>query len=213
MRRRAVHRSGYRIILFIFAVLTLYSAYHWGNRYAEQQLHLQNLSTLKEPRKITPFQLTDQFGSPFSDEGFDKRWNLLLFGYSHSEQATEDLLFLATRVYNRLAAKPDVQRALQVILVTVDPERDTPKVLKPFIGHYSPDFIGLTGPQTELRKLTNQLGVIYKPIPTDGSYRIDHSTSISLINPDGELVGTFRGRVDPTGIATDIIYLAERFDR
>jgi protein SCO1/2 len=211
MRQKRNSRSPrQKLALFIAAVLALYLGYFWGNQYAPKRTW-QALSPLQEPLRIGPLQLLDQFGNAFTELRLQGHWNLLFFGYSRSEQATADLLTLAVQVVNRLAEWPELQENLQVIFVTLDPDHDKPGILLPFIDHYHPEFLALTGSRDQVRRLAHQSGVRFKrrDLSSGDEYRIDHSTSLALIDPEGRLLGLFTGVVDAVTIASDLKQIAD----
>jgi len=95
-------------------------------------------------------------------------------------------------LYTRLDENDEVDNA-QVIFITVDPERDTPPVLKEYTGYFHDDFIGLTGDKSAIDQLTGMIGIAYGHGKKDarGDYLVDHSASIFLISPEREWIGLF----------------------
>jgi protein SCO1/2 len=86
-----------------------------------------------------------------------------------------------------------VEQLPAVLLISVDPERDTPMVLKSYLAGFDPSFSGLTGDPEAVRALATALGVPYQKIPMEGDYMMDHSTAIMLVNPKGHLAALFTG--------------------
>ncbi len=211
LRRRKPRSALQRVVLFAVAVVSLFGGYYWGQRYAPPISGYQVLSILEQPQPLQDFVLLDQRGEPFNRERLEGYWNLLLAGYTGSDRATADTLNLATRILNRLAEWPRLQATTRVVFITLDPEKDTPEQLNDYFSRYSADFTALTGDMPDILKLTRQLGIRFKRVARDaeGSYRIDHSTSIALVDPQARLVGLFTGRVDPASIAGDLRRLAD----
>jgi protein SCO1/2 len=212
MRQQRNSRSPtQKLALFTAAVLAVYVGYYWGSQHGPRELPRQALSQLQDPVPIQSLQLLDQFGNAFTAQRLHGHWNLLFFGYRNSEQSTPALLTLAVQIVNRLAERRELQENLQVIFVTLDPDRDKPEVLQPFVGHYHPDFLALTGPMDEIRHLARQLGVQFQrqDEPSREDYRIDHSTNMALIDPKGRTLGLFTGVVDAVTIASDLKLIAE----
>jgi protein SCO1 len=83
--------------------------------------------------------------------------------------------------------KPDVRRRVEVVFVTVDPHRDTPRVLRAWLDHYNRSFIGLTGSERAIRAAAQQAGVPLPPAPKNqkGSYGVTHSSFVLPFSPDG----------------------------
>ena len=77
------------------------------------------------------------------------------------------------------------------VFVSVDPERDTPPVLRQYLDYFDPAFIGISGPVENLKALTRPLGILVGKIPSGDTYTMDHSASILLIDPVGRVLGVF----------------------
>ncbi len=170
------------------------------------------LRLLDPPLPLTSLSLRDQYNKPFTEERLRAHWNLVLFGYTRSEESSRDSLSLATRVINRLADLPRLQQTTRALFVSLDPEYDSPEVLMNFINRFSPDFLALTGTPIQVQTFARKFGVIYSRVDTEtGEFRIDHSTSIGVIDPEGLFVGLFTGLVDEVSIASDLKRLAERY--
>ncbi|MBV9576224.1 MAG: SCO family protein, partial [Gammaproteobacteria bacterium] len=103
---------------------------------------------------------------------------------------------------------------LQVVLISVDPERDTPTSIAHYTQSFHPDFIGVTGKIVELRKLQSQLGIFAARDEAAGEqYQIQHTSSILLINPQGKWAGIFKFGMTPQeltqSVETSIPFLAK----
>ncbi|HEB96779.1 MAG TPA: SCO family protein [Sedimenticola thiotaurini] len=205
-RLRKPRSRAQRIVLFAVAVAALFGGYYWGSLYAPKVSTHQVLRPLERPVPLQPFELLDRNGQPFTLERLQGRWSLLFSGSTTSDQATRDLLTLGTRVLNRLAQWPELQSRTRIVFLSLDPDRDTPERLSRFFGGYGADFIALTGEMEQIRQLAQQIGVTFKRVEgtEPGDYRIDHSTSIALVDPDARVVGLFTGLVDAASIAADI---------
>jgi len=210
-RQRKPRTPAQRLALFLVAVVAVFGGYYWGQQYAPKVSGYLALSSLEQPTPVRPLRLLDQSGQPFSQEGFKGHWNLVLFGYTRDEGNSREPLTLITQVVNRLADNPKLQGITRAVFITLDPDHDQPQVLHRFIRHYNRDFLALTGAMDQITSSAGQLGVSFKRQPnTDGEgYRIEHSTSIALIDPDANLVGLFTGIVDAVSIASDLKQLAD----
>lgn len=146
------------------------------------------------PKTLTAFRLTDQHGKTFDAASLNGRWSFLFFGYTHCPDVCPVTLEFFKQLEVRLAADRDLPAQPQFILVSVDPERDSPERLHEYLKHFDRKFIGLTGTLGQLQSVTSQLGVLAVKVESDsgdGSYLVDHSASIMLIDPHGRLVGVF----------------------
>ncbi|HHH40057.1 MAG TPA: SCO family protein [Sedimenticola sp.] len=212
MRKGGRNRSpAQRFLLFLAALAALFIGYYWGSRYAPTEPVYSALSPLKTPPLIRLEGLQDQFGEPFTGERLQGHWSLLLLGYSASPEVTPALLRLTTQALNRLADRPRLRERMQVVLVSVDPARDSPGVLRRFLTGYPPEYLAVSGPAERIRALTGQLGARFREGSPGaaGEESIVFSTSIALSDPQGRLVGLFTGRVDGASIAADLKQISD----
>ena len=151
-----------------------------------------------------PFSLIDQNGQRRSSADFRGRYMLIYFGYSSCPDVCPTTLSLMADALDRLG--PAADRVVPVF-ITVDPERDTPAKLKPYMASFGPRFIGLTSDLATIKKVAALYRVYLKkePLP-GGNYAMDHSSVIYLIGPDGKVVGYW----DDTAIGPDKLAAALR---
>lgn len=146
---------------------------------------------LSPARPLPEFKLTDQDGRSVGPEHFQGRWTLVFFGFTHCPEACPTTLGLLAIVRRELARSLPADSVPDVLLVSVDPERDTPEVLKAYLSDFDAGFTGLTGEPAAVREFATALGVPYQKTPMDDDYMIDHSLAIMLINPEGQRVALF----------------------
>jgi len=157
---------------------------------------LESATLLLPPRESAPIMLTDQDGKPFGPEQLQGTYNFMFFGYTHCPDICPATLYQFKTIEKMLQAHPEMKAKTRFILVSIDPERDTPKHLKEYVEYYHPDFIGLTGSPEDIKKYSRQMGVIYErrdneDEPDSEQYLVDHSSAILLTNPDGQLQAVF----------------------
>lgn len=156
------------------------------------------------PRPIGAFTLQDHLGRAFTRERLDGAWTFLFFGYTHCPDICPTTLATLRRVEHDLAESTSAPR--QHVLVSVDPARDTVEHLARYVPSFGPAFLGVTGSDGELSKLARDVGAVFflgEP-ESDGSYLVDHTASIMLIDPRGRLVALF-------GMPHDADLIAARF--
>jgi protein SCO1/2 len=138
-----------------------------------------------------PFNLIDQTGKPISDVDMKGKPFLVFFGYTHCPDICPTTLFDISEVMRALG--PDADRA-SALFISVDPDRDTPAVLKDYLSSFDPHVRGATGKQGELDKVEKAYRVYAKKVPTgkDGDYSMDHSAIVYLMDKDGRFVAPFR---------------------
>lgn len=144
-----------------------------------------------------PFSLIDQNGIRRSSAEFRGRYMLIYFGYSDCPDVCPTTLSLMADALDKLGAKAD---HVVPVFITIDPERDTPAKLKPYMAAFGPRFVGLTADLATIKKVAGLYRVYLKkePLP-GGNYAMDHSSVIYLMGPDGKFVGYW----DDTSIGPD----------
>lgn len=136
-----------------------------------------------------PFHLTDQNGKPFTDADLKGKWNLLFFGYTHCPDTCPTALNELSLAIDRLGKKRDDVR---IVLISVDPERDTPAVLKSYVESFDAPIVALTGTADEVKQAAASYRVFYAKHPrSDGNYDMDHSALIYVMDPQGRFTSTF----------------------
>ncbi|KJS09365.1 MAG: electron transporter SenC [Gammaproteobacteria bacterium BRH_c0] len=146
---------------------------------------------LEKPRRFSDFQLVTHSGEAFTKSSLEGKWTLIFFGFSHCP----DICPTTLATLNRLVAalKDGEQKDIQVVMLTVDPERDTPEKLAQYVPYFNKDFIGVTGNQYQILNVATQLSVVYTKAPLKGDdYTMDHSSNVVIINPKGDYHGFFR---------------------
>ena len=135
------------------------------------------------------FQLIDQNGKPFSDANLKGKWHLIFFGYTHCPDACPTALNEMSLALDRLGIKRD---EVGVVFITVDPERDTPEVMKSYVQSFDAPIIALTGSPEAVAQAAKAYRVYYAKHPRgDGEYDMDHSAVIYVMNPEGRFTATF----------------------
>lgn len=151
-----------------------------------------------------PFTLIDQNGVKRSSADFRGRFMLIYFGYSSCPDVCPTTLTLMADALDKLGPKAD---AIVPVFITIDPERDTPARLKPYVASFGPRFVGLTGDLASIKKVAGLYRVYVKKEPLDGgNYAMDHSSVIYLMGPDGK----FAGYWDDTSVGPDKLAAALR---
>jgi len=149
-----------------------------------------------------PYTLTDQNGHRVSDADFRGRWVLLYFGYTFCPDVCPTTLAKISAALRKLG--PQADRFVPVF-ITVDPQRDTPPVLKTYLAAFGPQFVGLTGKPSDIAKVAHSYRVYYAKHPlAGGNYAMDHSSVIYLIDPHGTFVKAYDDDASPASLAADL---------
>ena len=140
---------------------------------------------------LVDFELVNQHGKPVSADTFRGQWDLVFFGFVNCPDVCPLTLQVLASARNELAAQQQ-EPLPRIVLVSVDPERDTPEVLKSYVGSFGDDILAVTGDLDELQKLTKSLGIFFaKSFLDDDNYTMDHSAVVVAINPDAEFEALF----------------------
>ncbi len=155
-----------------------------------EELQINGAIVLDPPRIIKPFSLIDHHGKPFNNESLKGKWTLMYFGFTHCPDICPTSLAKLSQVYKQL--KPAIQNKTQIILVSVDPARDTQEKLAEYVPYFHEDFIGVSGEFTEILKFSRNVNVVFNKVMTGDDYTVDHSGNIVLVNPEGHYQGFFK---------------------
>lgn len=161
-------------------------------------------TVLPTAQSLPPFDLIDENGNVFGREALRGTWSLLFFGFTHCPDICPATLQQLSLARARLQDAGG-EGLLQIVLVSVDPERDTPAALKAYTSHFAADITSITGNIEELKKLTSATGVYFaKSAITEDGYNIDHSAVILVINPDAEFHALFSAPYTVDQLVADI---------
>jgi protein SCO1 len=149
-----------------------------------------------------PFRLTDQDGRTVTEQDLKGRPFLVFFGFTYCPDICPTTLFEVSEVLRSLGPDADRVRAL---FITVDPERDTVSAMKSYVSNFDPHMIGLTGDPAEIAKVAKEYRVYYKKVPLqEGSYTMDHTALVYLMDKDGRFVSPFNMKRTPEALAADL---------
>lgn len=180
---------------------------------ASTETDVPTAGTLIDPPKpLSDFTLaSSEGGKPLSLSQLRGKPVLLYFGYTFCPDVCPTTLAEFIRVKKDLASRAD---QLAVLMVSVDPERDTPAVLERYMKAFDPSFIGMTSDEATLRRIGGEYGLFYQRQAVSGSsaaYLMNHSAASYLIDPQGQLRMIYSYGTPHTVIAPDVErLLAER---
>jgi len=147
------------------------------------------------------FQLTDFNGIPRTLADFRGQVVMLYFGFVQCPDVCPTALTRAAAVMQQLGTQA---AGLQVIFVTVDPERDTPELLREYTASFDPAFLALTGSAEAIRKTAEEFRVYYKKVPTGSSYTMDHTALSYLFDRQGRIRVVLRHEQPADDYAADV---------
>ena len=188
---------------------------------------------LPEAATIVDFELSHDVKGRYSNDNTLGKWSLLFFGYTHCPDVCPTELFMLAEMMRGIEKAPSINGEIskvetpQVVFISVDPNRDTPKNLQQYAAFYHPGFMGVTGEQSMINRLTESIGVFHErvyyydgkqlalddagssPEGAESSYLINHSASIFLVDPAGKLHAIFTSPHNPETMIRDLAVIQE----
>lgn len=148
---------------------------------------------LPNPDSLPEFSLLDQQGNTIDRSVFAGQWDLVFFGFTHCPDICPTTLQLLATARAELARQGQ-EPLPRIVLVSVDPERDTPEIIGQYIDYFGEGNLGITGTLEEISKLTTGLGIYFQKQAADGdNYLVDHSAAVLVIDPEGRFSALFSG--------------------
>lgn len=191
-------------VLALLAVVALLAGVILGQRWFAPKLPaIASGTLLPKPRPLADFSLTDSGGKPFTRADLLGHWTIIFAGYTSCPDVCPTTLAELKGLEGRLGPLSD---RLGVLFLSVDPERDTPEKLDQYVHYFDPRFRAATGTVDALEALGRNLGFVFEKTPgsTPGSYTIDHSAALMLIDPRGSLAGYLVPPFKPDTLAADM---------
>ena len=150
-----------------------------------------------------PFTMVDQNGRTVTDQDFRGKWMLVYFGYTFCPDVCPTALGRNAAAIDLLGEKAD---KIVPVMITVDPGRDTPQVLKDYVAAFHPRMVGLSGSQEQIDTVAKEYRVFFVKAPGNdpNSYLMDHTSLSYLMAPDGHFVQFFRDKLSPEEVADSI---------
>lgn len=163
---------------------------------------------LTEPARVPNFTLTTQHGDPFALYDMRDRVVLLYFGYTYCPDVCPITLAVLKNARSQLPTS--LQDDVQIIMITVDPERDTPELLTKYLAHFDQSFLGLTGTEDEIAAAGAPIGIFSERVTIEGvdGYFIDHTATVAVIDKQGQLRTVYPFNMEQEYIAADLNILA-----
>lgn len=192
-------------LIFAFVLGTALAAGVWtatNMQRAAAELHAATV--LPAPAELPEFALLDHNGASIDRSVFEGHWNLVFFGFTNCPDICPITLQVLSTAKRQLA-ESGFSPLPRIVLVSVDPVRDSPEKMAQYINAFGEGNLGITGDIDELRKLTSKLGIYFQKRDGDGDYySVDHSSVIIVINPAGEFHALFSGSHTPESFVHDL---------
>jgi len=153
----------------------------------------QHVSLYPQARALPDFQLIDHNNQPFTTQSLIGHWSLVFVGYTYCPDICPTTLAELKNIYPELK-RISSEFPIQVVLLSVDPKRDTPERLNEYINFFHPEFFAVSAEHAQLFPLVRAMGMMYSMSEsTDNpNYLVDHSSSVVVVNPKAQVVGRFK---------------------
>ncbi len=184
------------ILLFIAVILLSFvNRIQQPRVMSSTEMQINGLYVFDTPRDPGAFTLIDHKGESFTKESLKGQWTLLFFGFTHCPDICPTTLSFLAKLKQELATTEAADT--QVVMVTVDPARDTPEVLAAYIPYFDPEFTGVTGDFIKILSFARSFNAPFRKVTAaDGTYELDHSANVVLVNPRGDYHGFFKAPLD-----------------
>ncbi len=173
------------------------------------QANLKSTQILPSDFKTVPaFSLLDVDGNEITEAALQNQWSLMFFGFTHCPDVCPITLNVMKEVVTKLEASSTPP--MQVVFLTVDPVRDTPEIMKKYVGYFNEEFVGISGDLNATNQLTRALGIVAaftanKEDPEN--YTVDHTASMLLVDPNLKVRAKFTPPHEAATIVEDYITL------
>ena len=149
------------------------------------------------------FTLVDQSGAPYTEKNLRGHYSLVFFGFSHCPDMCPTALANITAALDSML--PKAAEKITPVLITVDPERDTPEVLKAYAANFHPRLVALTGTEEQTEQAASAFKVYHQVSdPSVDDYMVNHSGFIYVMGPDGEYIKHFTHTTAPESMAIEL---------
>lgn len=188
------------LILSVAALCAALGGFWLARQLDSSAPQLASGTWLPQARPLGDFQLVNDAGEPFSAAQLQGHPSLVFFGFTHCPDVCPTTLAKLAQV-KKTGALPD----LRVLLISIDPQRDTPPVLSRYVHAFDPQFIGLTGDTASIGKVAADFGVAVQRVQLPGGdYTMDHSATVFLLDDHAREVAVFTPPFDVKQIAQDL---------
>jgi len=193
------------VVMLVFGLVVGRQVFTGGEQEPSPAPELADLNTYvyDEGRPLPDFELLNEKGEKVSREDLKGRWTFAFIGYTNCPDICPAAMANLRRTDKLLSAElpqPDY------LLITADPEHDTPDQLRSYVSFFGEHFHGLTGEMDTLRKVAQSLNAVFVHRTVNGELLVDHSGHFALLNPEGEMIAVLQPPHDPES-------LAEAFER
>jgi protein SCO1/2 len=166
------------------------------------QYKLLKFYQLNTKRDLAPFSIFNN-DKPFTQDDLKGKWDLVFLGFASCPDMCPMTMKKMAMAADILKEKPEILERLNFIILSIDPDRDNPKIMNEYAKAFNPNFIGLSGGIKDIYQLSLNLTLPFTPIinSEEKNYDMDHSMNLALIDPDGKYFGFFKTPHKPESMA------------
>jgi protein SCO1/2 len=152
----------------------------------------------QQPRQLTDFALIDHTGAAFNRDAVIGHWTLVFFGFTNCPDICPTTMAELNQ-FMSLIEGTEIETEFRVVMVTVDPGRDTVEQLANYVPFFNSEFLGVTGEFLDIHRFATELNTPFRRVPGGGeNYQMDHSANVVVINPRGDYHGFVKAPLDLT---------------
>jgi protein SCO1/2 len=163
---------------------------------------------LPTPKDISDFKLTDNAGQAFTKESLKGHWTLMFFGFTNCGMVCPTTMSALNKMYTTLAMDVPRDQMPQVVMVSVDPDRDSVQRMNEYVTSFNPHFIGARAQMPQIESLEKELHLVAVKMDVEGqgkdNYTINHSAEILVFNPNGQLQAFMSSPHKPEQMVKDV---------
>jgi protein SCO1/2 len=162
------------------------------------------MALFPDPKPLTAFTLTDHQNRVFDLASLKGKWSFLFFGYTHCPDICPTTLAILARARDIIAKSAAGAEDIQIVFISVDPNRDTADKLKQYVTYFHATLLGVTGDDTQIANLAGQLGAAYEVSIAPGmeNYPVNHAAAVFLVDPQARYHAVFTPPLDAEVIST-----------
>jgi len=176
----------------VSVILGVFFAKTWSNQEPEYQY---KGTVLSEGRNLKPFDFPTTDSKHFSSKTVKGHWTFVFYGFTHCQMMCPTAMNELRQVYRKLQ-ESEVKNLPEVVMVTIDPERDSVKRMREYVKGFNPKFVGAVGTKQQVVTMTREVGIAFEKVKSrdvskTGDYDMQHSGAILVLNPKGKLQAFF----------------------
>jgi len=199
-------------ILALAASVAALLAFSGSNIFINKQVPAELLAVLKvTPVPLQPFSLIDQNNKPFTLKQLHNKSTLIFFGYTSCPDICPTTLATLNQIYKKLKGTLSYKN-LNIVFISVDPQRDTTDNLREYMKYFNKDFLGVTGNKDDIDLFIKQFNAAYiiEEKTLDEDYQISHASSIFLVSPQADIIASFSPPHNSKTIISQLVMINER---